>query len=70
MITKEHLEHWCDEIDYALNGIKKELAEDRIGNTKNVIVGSNNVSFEYLREKQQTAQRLVGNIRWDIAHDE
>ena len=59
MITAEHLEHWLKELEYQLNGIVSEIAEAKIGTTKNILVNDKNISFEYLREK---AYKIAGNV--------
>lgn len=69
MITEEHLKHWLSELQYQLNGIRNEIAEDKIGTTKNVLVNDKNVSFEYLREKADTLKGTIECIEYDILHD-
>jgi len=71
MITQEHLEHWLNEITWQLNGILKEIALDKVV-MKGINVGSSGeswVSFEYLQEKAQTIQKLLGCIVYDITND-
>ena len=69
MITEEHLKHWLREIQYQLTGITQEIAESKIGKTKNVLVNDQNVSFEYLREKATTIRGTIQCIEEDIKND-
>ena len=71
MITEEHLRHWVGEILYQLNGIKQEIAADKVK-----VIGVNlskdesvYVSFEYLQEKENTIRGTLNCILFDIEHD-
>jgi len=78
MITKEHLEHWTKEIEYQLDGIRKEISSEKLGGTVGISVDNGRgvetstayVSFEYLREKSDTIKRLLQNIYYDTENDE
>jgi len=72
MITKEHLLHWLGEIQWQLNGIASELAENKV-QMNGINVGKNGeafVSFEYLREKADKIKLQLNNIEWDMNHDQ
>jgi hypothetical protein len=76
MITEEHLNHWMNEIAYALEGMKKEVSPTKLkGKTGVSIAVSPNqnedvfVSFEYLQEKITTINSLLKCIEDDIAND-
>ena len=72
MITQEHLEHWIKEINWQLNGILNEIAEEKV-QMKGINVGKTGekyVSFEYLLEKAKTIQGTIRCIEDDIMRDE
>jgi len=71
MIRQEHLEHWVREIEWQLNGIKKEVRPDKVlmtginvGNT-----GENFVSFSYLQEKVEAITGILHCLKYDITQD-
>jgi len=71
MITQEHLEHWIKEIEWQLNGILHEVAEERVL-MKGINVGKNGenwISFEYLLEKATTIKGTIHCIEDDIMRD-
>jgi len=71
MITQEHLEHWIKEIEWQLNGILNEVAEERV-EMKGINVGKTGeawVSFEYLLEKATTIKGTIRCIQDDIMRD-
>ncbi len=71
MITEEHLEHWIGEIEYQLNGILNEVAEQKV-QMKGINVGKTGekyVSFEYILEKATTIKGTIRCIKDDILRD-
>jgi len=71
MITQEHLEHWIKEITWSLNGIRKEIAKDKVVVT-GINVGKDGeawVSFEYLQEKAEIIAGTLRCIEDDIQRD-
>ena len=69
MITKEHLDHWIYEINYALNGILSELSKKQYAETKGLKVNEDYLSLEYLREKENTIRNILNCIQEDIERD-
>jgi hypothetical protein len=72
MITQEHLEHWINEIRYQLNGIRNEIAKDKV-KMIGINVGKNGeafVSFEYLQEKVNSIEGNIGCIESDVRDDQ
>jgi len=77
MITKEHLQHWMNEIQYAINGIDNEISNDKLKGLTGISVAVSPeikedvfVSFEYLQEKARTIKGLLGCIANDMVVDE
>lgn len=69
MITEEHLEHWLEEINYALTGILNELGRSE-GVSKGINLNDKlYISFEYLIEKANTIQGTLRCIKDDIKND-
>lgn len=71
MITEEHLNHWLGEIDYALNGLQKEIHPDkvRLGGINVGVNGEAYVSFAYLQEKTGTIKGILKCIQDDMKND-
>jgi len=69
MIERDHLVHWLDEIKYALNGINTHLQKDGFKEMDGTMVNGSHLSFDYLREKGTTIDRLLGCILNDMLHD-
>ncbi len=68
MITEEHLKHWLGELEYQLNGILNEVAEERV-QQKGIKLAKTFVSFEYILEKATTIKGTIRCIRDDILRD-
>lgn len=68
MITQEHLEHWIQEINYQLQGILNEVAEERV-QQKGIKLAKTFVSFEYILEKATTIKGTIHCIEDDIMRD-
>lgn len=68
MITQEHLEHWIKEINYQLQGILNEVAEERV-QQKGIQLEKTFVSFEYILEKATTIKGTLHCIEDDVARD-
>jgi len=71
MITEEHLKQWLTEIVYQSNGIQKEIDPKKVI-MKGINVGSTGeawVSFEYLKEKNDTIRKLITIIERDMVND-
>lgn len=68
MITQEHLEHWLEEINYQLQGILNEVAEERV-QQKGIKLTKTFVSFEYILEKATTIKGTIHCIKDDIMRD-
>ena len=68
MITEEHLKHWIEEINYQLQGILNEVAQERV-QQKGINLKSNYVSFEYILEKATTIKGTLHCIEDDIMRD-
>ena len=69
MISEEHLEHWLSEMEYALNGIRNELNKKSYAKEVGLMINTDYLSLEYLREKEATLKRLIYDIKWDTEHD-
>ena len=69
MIREEHLNHWLIEMEYALNGIQKELNKKGYGAEVGLMINNDYLSLTYLREKESTVRRLIDTIKWDMEHD-
>ena len=76
MITQEHLEHWCSEIAYALNGINNEINDEKLKGKTGIRIAVSPltaedvfVSFEYLQEKSTIIKGLLHCIEDDIKRD-
>ena len=76
MITKEHLDHWLDEILYQLKSIDMEVSKEKLKDRAGIGFATGPlesdhayVSFEYLREKAGTIRQLVDNVKHDMEHD-
>lgn len=69
MITQEHLEHWIKEIRYQLKGALNELGRSE-GVSKGIALNDKlYISFEYLLEKVNTANRTLNCIEDDMEND-
>jgi len=68
LITQEHLEHWIKEINYQLQGILNEVAEERV-QQKGIQLEKTFVSFEYILEKATTIKGTLHCIEDDVARD-
>ena len=69
MITEEHLEHWLKEIEYQLQGILNEVAEERVNKQKGIQLEKTYVSFEYILEKASTIRQTIHCVRDDMMRD-
>lgn len=70
MISHEHLLHWLSEIKYALNGMSTEISKEGLVKEPGVMVNGSFYSFEYVREKLGTINRLIDCIMNDIENDD
>lgn len=69
MITEEHLEHWLEEINYQLNGVRNELNKKEFAETKVISINGEAFSFEYAREKVDTIYGTLRCIVNDMKND-
>jgi len=70
MITEEHLNHWISEIRYQLKGALNELGRSE-GVSKGIALNDKlYISFEYLLEKTNTANRILKSIEDDMKNDD
>ncbi len=68
MITEEHLKHWIKEIEWFIGGLQKEISSSKVA-VGGISDDGNCVSFEYLREKIDGIQKILGCIEYDMKDD-
>ena len=66
MITKKHLNHWIEEIEYQRTGIDKELNKKGFEKTNGTVINGDFFSFEYAREKVDTIGQLLYHIKYEM----